>query len=299
MSFRLIGRSKSSLLTVGVAIWLNCMAGLCNKCGQTQPHLSDSWCLACAAHEALGAEIKSYWGQPGSRSIATDILCSSLRQIRALRRFGVAVAASAGSTPQEGASLHPRGKTSGAEPRESGSAPVLKPAPNVKEEESQESESESSETEAAPEKRDPGEKAEEETAHRTTAAKSKAKSDRSPVPRRRHEDRGKSEDTKDERSKRSRSSGKSRERKKQHFAEEPRPSRDHWRHPESDRKKSRSRKRSKAEKKERKRFRPGHRGGSRHQKFERGLEDPYRRFHLPHPGAFWDGQHASIYPAQW
>ena len=283
----------------GGSIWLKCMAGVCNKCRQAQPHLSDSWCLACSAHEALGNEFRSVWGQPGSRAIATDIICSSLRQVRALRRFGVAVAVKTGSTPLEGASLHPSSKSSGAEPRETGTGPILTPAPHVKEEESQESESGSSEPEEPQESAKEEKKVTEDAAHKTTAAKSKAKQERSPVPRRRQEERARSDEGKERKKKRSPSSARSHEGRRHQVPEGPRSSRDHWRHPESERDRRHSHKKEKVDRRERKRYRPGHRGGSRHQKLEKGLEDPYRRFHLPQPDAFWDGQHANIYPAQW
>lgn len=61
----------------------------CHKCRQAVPHESDSWCLGCSAVEALSLELRNIWGSPGSRSVATDIVCSSLRQVRALRRLGL------------------------------------------------------------------------------------------------------------------------------------------------------------------------------------------------------------------
>eukprot|EP00435_Cladocopium_sp_Y103_P021324 s1676_g5.t1 len=63
---------------------------MCNKCGQADPHLSDSWCLACTAHEAIGGELRLSWGLPGTHALATDILVSAVRQVRALRRLGIA-----------------------------------------------------------------------------------------------------------------------------------------------------------------------------------------------------------------
>ena len=69
------------------------MAVRCNKCGQDSPHLSDSWCLSCAAVEALAGDVRCAWGISGwhtSRAVATDIITSSVRQVRAIRRLGLA-----------------------------------------------------------------------------------------------------------------------------------------------------------------------------------------------------------------
>lgn len=62
----------------------------CNKCGQTEPHLGDSWCLGCAAVEALTGELRCAWGTQGTRLLAHDILSTAVRQIRAVRRLGIA-----------------------------------------------------------------------------------------------------------------------------------------------------------------------------------------------------------------
>ena len=62
----------------------------CNKCGQSEPHLGDSWCLGCSAVEALAGELRCGWGAPGTRLLAHDILTTAVRQIRAVRRLGIA-----------------------------------------------------------------------------------------------------------------------------------------------------------------------------------------------------------------
>ena len=66
------------------------MSKRCNKCGQGDPHLSDTWCLACTAVEAITGELRLAWGTGGTRALATDLLVSATRQVRALRRLGIA-----------------------------------------------------------------------------------------------------------------------------------------------------------------------------------------------------------------
>ena len=66
------------------------MSKRCNKCGQGDPHLSDTWCLACTAVEAVTGELRLAWGTGGTRALATDLLVSATRQVRALRRLGIA-----------------------------------------------------------------------------------------------------------------------------------------------------------------------------------------------------------------
>ena len=68
----------------------------CNKCGQGDPHLSDSWCLACTSLEALNGELRLAWGSPGRASWL--LTCWSARSGRcapsgawALRALGESV----------------------------------------------------------------------------------------------------------------------------------------------------------------------------------------------------------------
>lgn len=115
------------------------------------PHESDSWCLGCSAAEALTAELRNTWGSPGSRALATDLLVSGLRQVRALRRLGLAAGgnrAALGAGDREGRET-PRGSLPPPEPvRPPSSLPRETPAPaaastEVKAEEDEEEESES------------------------------------------------------------------------------------------------------------------------------------------------------------
>ena len=57
--------------------------------GQTELHLGDSWCLGCAAVEALNGELRCAWGAQGTRLLAHDILSTAVRQVRAVRRLGI------------------------------------------------------------------------------------------------------------------------------------------------------------------------------------------------------------------
>lgn len=102
----------------------------CNKCRQAARHQSDSWCLGCAAWEQVGAELSSSWNSPGARLIATDLLVSTLRQIRAVRRLGQAGAGTRLAQPvKEEEEGHPGGK--GHKPEalaDSSRAPGLKAA---------------------------------------------------------------------------------------------------------------------------------------------------------------------------
>ena len=64
--------------------------GLCNRCHQAAAAEGDTWCLACAGHEALGRELCAVW-PPGARKVVEDLVISCTRQVRALRNFGQAV----------------------------------------------------------------------------------------------------------------------------------------------------------------------------------------------------------------
>ena len=93
--------NQTLLMRVCLAFGSNWMSLSCNRCKQAPPHLSDSWCLACTAVEALGAELQANWGQVGARAVAHDLLCSAVRQIRALRRISTAGAGSSRAPVKE------------------------------------------------------------------------------------------------------------------------------------------------------------------------------------------------------
>ena len=66
---------------------------LCNKCRVSQPYQGDSWCLACSAVEALSSELRSRWELPGLREAAEESIISTARQVKALRKLSVGLAA--------------------------------------------------------------------------------------------------------------------------------------------------------------------------------------------------------------
>ena len=264
----------------------------CHKCRQAVPHESDSWCLGCSATEALSQELRNIWGSTGSRAVATDLVVSALRQVRALRRLGLGGAGSSGAPPLLTGSLPPPEPAEPPKKKESAQAAVSAPAgTEVKEEEAAE-DSEGSEEEESTSK---------EAAPVGACPKSKAES-AAPLPRRRSGGESKEKDLEESRRRESKEgrdkTGRSRSERKQ---------RD---------KSRRERRSSHKEKKGRRREgeghgssswrpRPGaeeeghrqdnrvgrkrvHRGGSRHQRLYRAVDDPYKRFHQQRPEGYWD-----------
>ena len=243
------------------------MAVNCHKCKQASPHQGDSWCLACCAHEALGKELAEVWGTAGSRAIASDILVSGLRQIRAARRLGLAGAGSgrASVSAQAGVSRTPAGAERPPEPAGPPPGQSVK-AEVASEEESGEFE-ESSEEEGAP----------------AATPKSSAR-DRSPILRQRSTtevrerggEGGPSTDSKGRRSLVEEEEREKKDRKRGRSEKEPR-ERHHKEH-----------------KKEHKKRKKTHRGGTKHQRLYRANSDPYRRFHHKRAEGYWDEHHLSF-----
>ena len=265
------------------------MALRCNKCHQGEPYLSDTWCLACSSVEALTGELKCGWRNQGTRALATDVLTTAVRQVRALRRLGLAGAGRARARTPEPVKGDPPAEPRGAPPEGAGADRVERreeraptpPKPLVKDEEkgSKSDASEytyedgESETEALP------------ASGLKAAPKAAVEKERSEIPRRRS----------------SRASGgspvagSSRAREDRGECEERREEKGEHRHRSRQRRRSRSRRDHHREgheetgrKKRKKRHRPQHRGGSKHQKHYKAAEDPYRRFHYRQPGSFWD-----------
>ena len=58
---------------------------LCAKCRQISASEGDSWCTGCTAWEFVGRELTASWDSVGARRLASDIILSAGRQIRALR----------------------------------------------------------------------------------------------------------------------------------------------------------------------------------------------------------------------
>lgn len=237
---------------------------LVTSVGLPPQHGGDSWCWACSVHKQLWAELKAAWGSAGSRQIATDLAASCLRQIRALRRLGLASGAG-GSKPPEPAGPPPgvaakastvaRERSAGPPPRSERDG--VKPFVKEEAEEEDDHRSDSYETEE-------GEVSEEE--EKTTSPKARAVR---PVEDMHHREGASSSHRPSTR--RSRSRGelprlRSRGRPSDHRKERS------GHHP-------------------RRRRRPGHRAGSRHQKWAKAAEDPYRKFHHRQPDSFWDQDH--------
>ena len=276
------------------------MALRCNRCGQDEPHLGDSWCLACSATEAINGELRSGWGNPGSRSVATDILVSATRQLRALRRLGIAGAGRGRPSIPEGAGPRappvasgpkpePRASPAAAGPREpSHPPPGRDPEPDppqgdkkVKEEKAPSEGSDYSEGEESETQVDDKEVPLEHSGLKAVPKKEAKSVSRSEIPRRRTHERSDAE--RDRSRHRSRaSSHRHHETRREHRPRDEEHSRR--------RRRSRSRHRSnqEAKPKRKRRNRPGHRGGGKHQRLYRAASDPFKRLHYKKPDEFWD-----------
>ena len=253
----------------------------CQKCGQSAPHLGDSWCLACTATEALSGELRAGWGPSGYRAVVNDLLVSSVRQVRALRRLSLC--AGAGPAPGDRAGstrAHPdiKERESSAAPSHRAPAPPTPPSPPravVKEEDEATEESESEDSSEEPEEK-PKESDEKAKEPSTTGlpgafAKSKAHKERSAsLPRRRREspERGGKKEREHKEKKRERDQERSPRKERKH-----RPREDHE-------------DRSKKEKKDK--HKKTRRAGSKHQRLWRASTVPFKRFHHRQPESFWD-----------
>ena len=275
------------------------MALTCQKCRQAVPHESDSWCLGCSAAEALTAELRNTWGSPGSRALATDLLVSGLRQVRALRRLGLAAGANRaalGAGDREGRET-PRGSLPPPEPvRPPSSLPREAPAPaaastevKAEEDEEEESESEGSGAESP-----------------CTGAFPKCKAE--PLPRRRTSEGGRSAEPAIEEIPRPERKDCGEERDRPGHGEDQRRGQDRQRgesvshrHSGGERRRKEKRERSRSRKKRSSRNwthphqgdsgpkkKKNRRAGSKHQRLYRAAEDPYRRFHHRRPDGYWD-----------
>ena len=65
---------------------------VCAKCKQVPSAEGDSWCSGCSAWEFIGREISATWDVAGARLLASDLLVSSARQIKALRSLSSGIA---------------------------------------------------------------------------------------------------------------------------------------------------------------------------------------------------------------
>lgn len=251
------------------------MVETCNKCRQSAPHLSDSWCLSCSAVEALTSELRLSWGLSGTRALADDYLATAVRHIRALRRLGVgAEIARAPAVTGAGTSRASAPRSHSKAPQESTKIPSKDLPPEVKrEEEPNDEESGGSEEPESEEEETEDDKAPAAAAKSKPAHGTERNLDRSPVPRRRTSDRGADRVRLEERRTRKEDTSHTGDRSS-------RRSRSTRRAP--------PRKREGRQHRRTTRTRPGHRGGARHQRVHRAAEEPFRRFHTKLPEHVWD-----------
>ena len=74
----------------------------CAKCREAPALEGDLWCLGCSAWEALGRELSGHWDVAGTRALANDLVINTTRQVRALRSLGAGLAAEAKSGGRAG-----------------------------------------------------------------------------------------------------------------------------------------------------------------------------------------------------
>lgn len=77
---------------------------VCSKCRQVEALEGDTWCLGCGAWEALGRELTGHWSLPGARVLASDLVVSCTRQVRAIRGFSAELAQQAAKSTGAGES---------------------------------------------------------------------------------------------------------------------------------------------------------------------------------------------------
>ena len=267
------------------------MSGTCNKCKQSPPHTSDSWCIGCCALEALTHELSAGWGTQGPQAVVHDVLVTAVRQTRALRRL------SQGGAGESRA--HPPGTKdhcpSGAAPkvRECSAAPsarapqgevpkaaeVKKEAEESEEYETDSSESEETEAKAATEVPE----ARSAPKHLCPGATAKARPEVKNSPKKeRVAGSSRATERKERRDERP-----SRSRARRRDKEEKRPKEDR----REERERSRGRRRRGEEKQEGRRQGEGkktRRAGTKHKRLYRAEDNPYQRFHNRLPGGYWD-----------
>lgn len=152
----------------------------CNKCKQGARFQGDSWCLACAAWEQVGSELSLAWPSAGARLLATDLLTSTLRQLRAVRRLGhTGAGGRLASGEGAGGEGGPRPSGSNKPPEPAGPPPGLKAAAKSSAKGEEKRESKASE---------PGSESEEASSPRQISG-------REPLSRTRRRKRSKSERT--------------------------------------------------------------------------------------------------------
>ena len=237
----------------------------CRKCKAWRPLPGDTWCVACSAWETIGLELVGAWSGPaGLRSIANDLVLGCAPEVRALR----AVGAGLGRAP---AASDARASAAGSGRAPSPSAPST--AAKVKPEEPPASEytyEEESEEETNPKAID----------------KRPALVRKTPPPAA-CESRGEDRSSRGEGVKEERLSEDRRERKE----ERSRGKRSREEEEREEKRKGGKEKKDKSGKdKEKKKGKRRRRGGRKHQRLHRLVEDPYRPHHRKLSSAFLEGR---------
>ena len=225
----------------------------CAKCRQSPPSGSDSWCIGCTALESLQSELGCSWHVPALRAIANNLVVSAVRGVTALRETSCSFR-SAGDARAASALRDP--------PREATPAdrPPLQRDPGRRDRSAKTVKApvESSEEESIEEE-------EEEPESATVGAVPKSAPVRRPpepqYPPRQHHS---------------------------HHHHHQQDDREELRRIENKRKRSRDRKEGER-KREKKKTHRGNRGGSKHPRLYRTLEDPNLRVHRRAQPAVWKG----------
>lgn len=223
---------------------------VCAKCKQIPSAEGDSWCSGCSAWEFIGREISANWDLPGARLLASDILVSAARQVKALRSLSSGVArepiapVAAGGTRAASAVTEHRGDRRDTLPRRRS----VPPPPPAKEEEF---------SDVPVEESDEEEETEQEPTPEVDRRESGG-SRRPPEPD--HPPRG-------------------REQRDQRAGESRAPRSERGSHHRGDEGRDRKRRRS-----------SNRRGGRKHQRLGRLATDPFLRVHRKPPSSLWELQ---------
>lgn len=234
------------------------MVDKCNKCKVSSRVPGDSWCVGCSAWESIGRILTSKWeGPQGLKGIADNLVVDCARQVHALRSLGAGHRPASGGPPAGSAAVkeEPRDRSEVGEVKTPGLAAKTKPVPPGEREDYSYTEGEESEESRGGEVPDPRPSL---PRHRSAPA--------DPVRKRREEIEEKPREERRERSRDPR--GHKQERDCRNVAKEQKRKREH----------SKERKKDKKEEKSGKAPRR-RRGGRKHQRLGRLLEDPYKPHH--------------------
>ncbi len=222
----------------------------CNKCKQAPPREGDTWCLPCSAWEAIGVSLSGRWASAGLRGSAAEAVVNTARLLKSLRNVDaglVARAKSEASRPK----VAPVKEEEVEEPkRERSRSPLVRSrGKSVPAHPQKEEYSEGSESE---------ELSEEEDTRSRAAGAGRPASGHLPPPEPAHPPRGREAGAAvvDESERRRRDYKKDKHGKKDKHSKE-------------------------------KKRRKGHRGGRKHKRLSRALENSEAPLHRSLPPEFW------------